>query len=86
MNNLNYSFINLDYFFSENSPGPATPQGPYPTEVTSKNNHTILVVQASAFSRYVGNITIYLDENGEMANYSGGPIFLSASVPQGKPN
>lgn len=73
-------------FFSENPPGPATPQGPYPTEVTSKNNHTILIVQASAFCRYVGHITIYLDENGEIANYSGSPIFLSSSVPQGREN
>lgn len=68
----------------DNPPGPDTPQGPYPTVVTSKNDKTVLVVQASAYCKYLGNITVFLDENGEVASYSGEPIFLDNDFPQGK--
>lgn len=69
---------------ADNPPGPDKPQGPYPTIVTSKYGHKVLVTQASAYCKYVGNITIYLDKNGEIAGHSGAPIFLSHSVEQGK--
>ncbi|XP_018574672.1 apyrase [Anoplophora glabripennis] len=69
-------------YTGDDSPGPDTPQGPYPTIVTSKNGKTVLVTQASAYCKYLGNITVFLDEDGEIADYSGAPIFLSNDYPQ----
>lgn len=65
-------------------PGPDTPYGPYPTEVVHENGHRILIVQAAAYAKYVGNITVYFDDEGNVVDYSGAPIYMGSSVPQGE--
>ncbi|CAH1954434.1 unnamed protein product, partial [Acanthoscelides obtectus] len=62
--------------------GPDNPEGPYPTVVKSKSGHDVLITQAAAFSKYVGNITVDFNENGEVVGYSGAPVFLSHNLPQ----
>ncbi|XP_018574618.1 apyrase [Anoplophora glabripennis] len=69
-------------YTGDNPPGPENVEGPYPTIVKSKNGKNVLVVQASSFCRYLGNITIFLDDFGEIVDYSGAPIFLDSSLPQ----
>ncbi|VEN61874.1 unnamed protein product [Callosobruchus maculatus] len=69
-------------YTGDNPPGPETPKGPYPTIVQKPNGHNVLVTQASAFSKYLGNVTVYLDKNGEIADFVGAPIFLSPELPQ----
>ncbi|CAH1954430.1 unnamed protein product [Acanthoscelides obtectus] len=69
-------------YTGDNPPGPETAKGPYPTIVQKPNGHDVLITQASAFSKYIGNITVYLDGNGEIAGYDGAPIFLSPELPQ----
>ncbi|XP_050500450.1 apyrase isoform X2 [Diabrotica virgifera virgifera] len=66
----------------DNPPGPDPVGGPYPTIVKSNQGHNVLVTQASAYCKYVGNITVYLDHNGEIADYTGAPIFLANNLPQ----
>ncbi|XP_057652348.1 apyrase-like isoform X1 [Diorhabda carinulata] len=66
----------------DNPPGPDTVQGPYPTIIESKNGHNVLVTQASCYTKFVGNITVYLDETGEAVDWSGAPIYLDSSSPQ----
>ncbi|XP_011201519.2 apyrase isoform X4 [Bactrocera dorsalis] len=63
-------------------PGPDTPYGPYPTEVVHENGHRILIVQAAAYAKYVGNITVYFDDDGNVVDYSGAPIYMGSSVPE----
>ncbi|VEN61869.1 unnamed protein product [Callosobruchus maculatus] len=58
------------------------PEGPYPTVVKSRKGHDVLITQAAAFSKYVGNITVKFNENGDVTGYSGAPILLSHSLPQ----
>ncbi|XP_060524614.1 apyrase-like [Cylas formicarius] len=62
-------------------PGPDTPEGPYPTVVKSKNNKTVLVVQASAYSKYLGNISVVYNDDGEIVDWSGAPIYLNTDKP-----
>nr|XP_023014359.1 apyrase-like isoform X3 [Leptinotarsa decemlineata] len=69
-------------FTGDDPPGPDIVGGPYPTVVKSKYGHTVLVTQASALCKYLGNITIFFDENGEVIDYSGQPIFLSSNHQQ----
>ncbi|KAJ8919181.1 hypothetical protein NQ315_012168 [Exocentrus adspersus] len=69
-------------YTGDNPPGPEKPEGPYPTIVKSKIGKNILIVQASSYCRYLGNITIFLDQNGEIVDYSGAPIFLDSNLPQ----
>lgn len=59
------------------------PAGPYPTIVKHTDGRKILVVQASAFTKYLGNITVRYDANGDVVSWSGKPIYLDEKIPRG---
>ncbi|XP_055853698.1 apyrase-like [Episyrphus balteatus] len=62
-------------------PGPDTARGNYPTEVIHKaSGHRVLIVQAAAYAKYVGNITLFFDDNGDVVSYEGAPIYMSKNV------
>lgn len=65
-----------------NPQGPDTPVSDYPTIEEQESGRKILIVQASAYSKYLGNITLFFDENGEIESHDGSPIFLSHDIPQ----
>lgn len=62
--------------------GPDVPVSDYPTIETQENGRKVLIVQASAYTKYLGNIQLFFDDNGEIQKYEGAPIFLSHDVPQ----
>lgn len=70
--------------FLYTGPPPSTeyPVGDYPLVVQQDGGHKVLVVQAYAYSKYVGNITVWFDEAGECTGWEGSPILLDASVPE----
>lgn len=57
--------------------------GPYPIVIDRNNGRKVLIVQASALTKYVGNLTVFYDENGDIVKWSGQPIFLSHDKPTG---
>ncbi|KRT82056.1 hypothetical protein AMK59_3653 [Oryctes borbonicus] len=61
-----------------------TPSGQYPTVIESIYNHRVLVVQADAFSRYVGNLSVKYDDYGNLKAWEGNPIYLDEKIPQNK--
>ncbi|CAK1590241.1 unnamed protein product [Parnassius mnemosyne] len=58
--------------------------GPYPIVITPDTNpdHKVLVVTASSFSKYLGNITVFFDRKGDLVDFSGTPVFLNRSIPE----
>lgn len=70
-------------YTGENSPGPDKPYDDYPAVVTHDDGHQVLIVQASAYMKYVGDITVYFDKQGKVAGWEGEPIFLDTDVKQG---
>lgn len=62
------------------SPGPDKIQNKYPVVVEHNDGHRVLIVQASAFLKYVGDLTVYFDKNGEVADWYGEPIFLDTDI------
>ncbi|XP_030377933.1 apyrase isoform X2 [Scaptodrosophila lebanonensis] len=70
------------FLYTGTPPGPDTPAGDYPTEHVHGNGHRLLIVQASSYARYVGNITVYFDDEGNVVDYEGAPIYMSSDVPQ----
>lgn len=66
----------------DTSPGPDTPVGTYPIIITpnSGKDRRVLIVQASAFTKYVGDLTVYFDAAGHVKYYDGNPIFLSSDI------
>lgn len=53
---------------------------PYPLVVEQSDGHKVYIVQASAYTKYIGDFVVYFDENGEIQNFSGNPIYLDSGV------
>ncbi len=54
--------------------------GPYPTWVENPGGYQVPVVQAYAYSKYLGDLTVTFDDTGKVIGASGEPILLDASV------
>lgn len=71
-------------FTGDKPPGPDTPRGDYPTVVDHSSGHRVLIVQAAAYAKYVGNITVFFDNEGNVVDFEGAPIYMANNVPEGK--
>ncbi|XP_025829677.1 apyrase [Agrilus planipennis] len=69
-------------YTGDKPPGPDKPVGDYPTVINHEDGRKILIVQASSFSKYLGNLTVYYNSNGNVVGWDGGPIFVDSSFPQ----
>ena len=58
--------------------------GPYPTVVKQSSGKQVPVVQAYAYTKYLGNLTLRFSTAGNVISWKGNPILLDKSVPQGK--
>ncbi|XP_065090839.1 apyrase-like [Ochlerotatus camptorhynchus] len=57
--------------------------GDYPLVVNSKDNgKAIPIVQAMAFGKYVGRLTVYFDNDGNLKYWEGFPVYINGSVHQ----
>lgn len=71
-------------YTGEDSPGPDAIAGGYPTIITQASGHKVYVVTASAYTKYLGDITFYFDAAGKVVSYDGAPIYLDDSVEKGE--
>ena len=61
------------------------PSGPYPTMVTQPDTKRIVpVVQAYAYTKYLGFFKMKFDDKGEMVAWKGAPRLLDESYEQSK--
>lgn len=67
----------------ETPPGPDTVRDEYPAVVESEDGHKVLIVQASAFMKYVGDLIVYFDQDGRVVTWEGNPVFLDTNIKQG---
>lgn len=63
-----------------NPPGPDSPVADYPTIERNENGDSVLIVQASAYTKYLGDITLWFNEAGVIERHEGAPIFLGHDV------
>lgn len=61
---------------------PEKPQGPYPTEVKQASGRTVRVVQAYAYTKYLGKLHLTFDSDGEIVDCDGMPILLNQEIPR----
>ena len=54
--------------------------GPYPVMVKNPDGKDVPIVQAYAYSKYVGDIEVTFNDNGDVVSAKGEPILLDASV------
>lgn len=64
----------------EDWPSRDVPSGSYPIVVNQDEGHQVLIVQASAYTKYLGDITLYFDDDGIVQSYSGNPHFMETSI------
>lgn len=67
-------------FLYSGSPPFDNPSGDYPVIVNQTGGHRVLIVQASAYTKYVGFITVTFDKDGKIQSWNGNPIFLSNDI------
>ncbi|XP_072396631.1 protein 5NUC-like isoform X2 [Diabrotica undecimpunctata] len=70
--------------FLWNGPQPDTDtiEGPYPTVITQPSGKKVPVVQAYAYTKYLGILNLTFSEMGDILSYSGQPELLVNSIPQ----
>ena len=58
-------------------------RGSYPSLVTERPGtaHPALVVQAYAYTKYLGRLDLQFSDGGEVVGWSGGPVLLDSSFP-----
>ncbi|WP_062208856.1 bifunctional UDP-sugar hydrolase/5'-nucleotidase [Aureimonas sp. AU12] len=56
--------------------------GPYPTLVTGSDGVGVPIVQAYAYGKYLGDLTVTFDERGVVTRAEGAPILLEQSLPE----
>ncbi|XP_043642935.1 protein 5NUC [Drosophila teissieri] len=56
--------------------------GPYPTMVKQNSGKEVPVVQAYAYTKYLGKLHVQFDADGNLIEWDGSPILLNASVAQ----
>ncbi|MBJ3783299.1 bifunctional metallophosphatase/5'-nucleotidase [Devosia sediminis] len=54
--------------------------GPYPTMVNNPDGKEVPVVTASAYAKYLGDLTVTWDDEGNVISAEGAPILIDASV------
>lgn len=68
-------------FTGDDPPGGMLPIDEYPAIVESADDgHKVLIVQAAAFTKLVGDLTVYFDAAGNVVRWEGSPIYLDESV------
>ncbi|KAJ8923034.1 hypothetical protein NQ315_001582 [Exocentrus adspersus] len=70
--------------FLWNGPQPDTEkvQDLYPKVVTQPSGKKVPVVQAFAYTKYLGRLNLTFDDNGELIHFAGQPELLDSSIPQ----
>ncbi|QRM57026.1 bifunctional metallophosphatase/5'-nucleotidase [Sinorhizobium sp. BG8] len=54
-------------------------EGPYPTMVDNPGGYKVPVVQAGAYSKYLGNLKVVFDDKGVVKEATGNPILIDSS-------
>ncbi|XP_051165507.1 apyrase-like isoform X2 [Leptopilina boulardi] len=68
------------FLYTGNKPYRDVPEDVYPVHVKQNTGRTVLIVQAAAFTRYIGNLTVWFDARGEILDWEGNPILLDNSI------
>ena len=56
----------------------------YPTVVNAPNGRPVQIVQAFAYTKYLGELTVTFDTDGNVTGAEGAPWLLNASVPENR--
>ncbi|XP_068143748.1 protein 5NUC [Drosophila tropicalis] len=72
------------FLYTGAPPDKEIPTGHYPKIVAKKNGINVPVVQAFAYTKYMGKLDLEFDEQGTLLKFSGSPILLNKKVAEDK--
>lgn len=75
-------FLAHTFLYSGQAPDIEMADGEYPTWVTQESGRRVPVVQAYAFTKYLGYLRLGFDDEGNLTGIDGQPILLDSNVPQ----
>ncbi len=52
--------------------------------VRQDSGRIVLVVQASAYTKFLGNLIVQFDDQGEVDTWEGQPMYMDADLRQGE--
>uniref|UniRef100_A0A182K4G0 Apyrase n=1 Tax=Anopheles christyi TaxID=43041 RepID=A0A182K4G0_9DIPT len=61
---------------------PDMPAASYPVVVEQNSGRRVLIVQAGSFTKYIGHLVVYFDENGEAIRWEGNTDYLNETFPK----
>ena len=70
------------FLYNGEAPDIEKPEGPYPTVVVQPSGRKVYVVQAFAYTKYLGDLNVEFDGNGEITKAEGQPILVDSSIPK----
>ncbi|XP_049854135.1 protein 5NUC-like [Schistocerca gregaria] len=68
------------FLYTGDAPDSEVPVDLYPKIITQPSGKKVPVVQAYAYTKYLGNLTVVFDQNGELKSFTGNPVLLNSSV------
>ncbi|XP_052865617.1 protein 5NUC isoform X1 [Anopheles cruzii] len=68
------------FLYSGTAPSVETPEGPYPVMVKNGAGKDVPVVQAYAYTKYLGYLHVMFDDGGNLIELDGTPILLNGTV------
>lgn len=70
------------FLYKGSKPNSEDPEGIYPTFVTQQSGRRVPVVQAYAYTKYLGQLSLGFDSLGEVTYATGNPLLLDHNVGQ----
>lgn len=70
------------FLYSGGRPDSEDPEGIYPTYVKQQSGRSVPVVQAYAYTKYLGQLSLEFDSSGEVTSAVGNPLLLDHNVQQ----
>lgn len=72
------------FLYTGKQPNLEIPEGLYPIEIKQANGRKVYVVQAYAYTKYLGDLTIKFNKDGEISSIRGNPILVNGTIEQVK--
>lgn len=70
------------FLYTGKQPDDEVPEGLYPTWITQSSGRKVPVVQSYAYTKYLGQLDIEFNSNGEVIKAEGNPLLLDKNVDQ----
>ncbi|XP_037819391.1 protein 5NUC-like [Lucilia sericata] len=70
------------FLYNGEQPDAERIDGPYPTVVKQHSGKEVPVVQAYAYTKYLGKLHVQFDKNGNLIEFDGTPLLLNADIPR----